>query len=350
MTLNAAAQQKLRKVSGDTLPQNVRVDPGTGSSYEVVYSVQEPSDSVGDVGAEAVFLEDFLDETHTGNASMTAVKVEMEAVYEAPENPNPSRHIYGVGEKVKLKHRPQSIGFEWGIGTEDLWSILEDGDGCDKILKLHYLGGTITEVVGTCCGERYRPSIAVFEPESVLCLNHAWDGLCSPLGEAGGFGMDLWLSIGPMHLSFQGIDVAEIPCETAIPPTGYYATTNFNGVLTHNLDAGAGYWHHVSAGNYWCVDNAQSNIRRQQWSNGQLQWNIPIQWYQRLESTESWSRGFVHADGRLIGGSIGAYKQVFDITADGTVTVTKHQHWIDRNTNDVIRLDGEMVHDGEHRR
>ena len=85
-------------------------------------------------------------------------------------------------------------------------------------------------------------------------------------------------------------------------------------------------------------------------SDGQLQWNIPIQWYQRLESGESWPRGFIHANGRLIGGSAGAYKQVFNISANGTVKITKHDHWIERNTNDVIRLDGVEVHDGGHRR
>ena len=46
----------------------------------------------------------------------------------------------------------------------------------------------------------------------------------------------------------------------------------------------------------------------------------------------------------------GAYKQVFDISANGTVKITKHDHWIERNTNEVIRLDGVEVHDGGHRR
>ena len=160
--------------------------------------------------------------------------------------------------------------------------------------------------------------------------------------------MRLSLYISPMYVSFQGIDVSEIPCETVLQPTGYYATTNFDGVLVHNFDAEAGYWHHVSAGNYWCIDDAKSNVRRQVWSNGTMTWNVPVQWYQRLDATESWTRGSVHSDGRLIGGSESAYQQVFEITESGTVKVTKHQHWIERTTNDVIRLDGVTVHDGDH--
>lgn len=72
VTLNAAAQQKLSKVRGNTLPQNVRIEPGSNRSYEVEYSVLEPSGSVGDIGAEARFLEDFHNKTHTNDASMTA--------------------------------------------------------------------------------------------------------------------------------------------------------------------------------------------------------------------------------------------------------------------------------------
>ena len=83
-------------------------------------------------------------------------------------------------------------------------------------------------------------------------------------------------------------------------------------------------------------------------SDGQLQWNIPIQWYQRLEASGSWPRGFIHADGRLIGGAEDAYLQEFNMTSEGTVKVTKHEHWVDRTTNDVIRLDGIVVHTGSH--
>ena len=34
------------------------------------------------------------------------MQVELEAVYEAPENPCQGRHVYGVGEKVKFKVEP----------------------------------------------------------------------------------------------------------------------------------------------------------------------------------------------------------------------------------------------------
>ena len=308
-----------------------------------------PSGGEWDIIAKADFTERGTGTRHsTFEDELTSVKVELEAVYDAPENHNPCRHVYGVGEKVKLKHEPTNVSVDWLIGDSDFFSELEDGSGCDKVLRLHYLGGNATDLIVKYREIGYSPDVSLVEPQSIVCKRQAWDGDCVPKGQAGGVGMYLWLYVEPMYVSFQGIDVAEIPCATVVQPIGYYATTNFNGVLSHTLDAEAGYWHHVGEGNYWCQDQARSNIRRPSWSEGAMTWNIPIQWYQRLESSGSWPRGFIHADGRLIGGSEGAYQQLFNMSAEGTVKVTKHGHWVDRTTNDVIRLDGIVVHTGNH--
>ena len=73
-----------------------------------------------------------------------------------------------------------------------------------------------------------------------------------------------------------------------------------------------------------------------------------MQWYKRFDSSFSWSRGVIFADGRLIGSSEGAYRQEFEITADGTVRVIKHGNWIERTTNDLIRINGTVIHGGNH--
>ena len=62
--------------------------------------------------------------------------------------------------------------------------------------------------------------------------------------------------VGPMHVSFEGIMLAEIPCYDIIPPEGYYATTNYTNSLSHTEDPGAGTTRRVSPGNYWTVDLA----------------------------------------------------------------------------------------------
>ena len=47
--------------------------------------------------------------------------------------------------------------------------------------------------------------------------------------------MQLWLYIDPLDVSFQGIDISEIPCTTVLKPEGYYATTNFDGVVVFEI-------------------------------------------------------------------------------------------------------------------
>ena len=79
-----------------------------------------------------------------------------------------------------------------------------------------------------------------------------------------------------------------------------------------------------------------------------MTWKIPIQWFERLESSLSWLDGMVFSDGKLVGGSEVAYLQVFNMTECGTARVSKHGHWASRTTNDMIRLDGRVVHEGGH--
>ena len=152
----------------------------------------------------------------------------------------------------------------------------------------------------------------------------------------------------PMHVSFQGIDMQEEPCEEVIPPSGYYASTNYTGVLSHTLDAGAGWWHHVKPGNYWAEDNPSAAIRNPPWANGVMSWKIPIAWYQRLEyETLSWPRTFNPANRQRISASSG-YRQTFTMTSDGSISIEKFGHVIMRNANDDVWLDGQKVHEGGH--
>ena len=47
------------------------------------------------------------------------VQVELEAVYEAPENPCSHRHEYGVGEKVKFTVTPSLSGALMQVAKAD---------------------------------------------------------------------------------------------------------------------------------------------------------------------------------------------------------------------------------------
>ena len=364
VTLNAAAQQKLRKVRGNTLPQNVRIEPGSSRSYEVEYSVLEPSGSVGDIGAEARFLEDFHNKTHTNNASMTAVKVELTAEYDAPENHNPSRHVYGVGEKVRFAVTPQEEAIK--LKTEKLdtgdeayrYELFEGQAEVDASSIREYvcpISASYTPPIRvTLGGVEYRPSISLVEPERVITPEAGFEGCHSP-GDVGQSKLVTTNYIGPMTVSFQGIRVAEIPCEDEIPPTGYFATTNFTGFRSHTCyddngkpGAGAGYSYPIKPGNRWTVDEAGGGLYPN-WSPGRLEWKIPIGWgrlqtdldrtgtMDEVEYERKWDES---SRPLLIGGRTDKYKQVFTIDAEGTSRVEKFGHWLSRGRYCKIILDG----------
>ena len=288
------------------------------------------------------------------------MQVELEAVYEAPENPCQGRHVYGVGEKVKFKVEPALA--EISITTRkfdvnDGGCAYELFDGCETSVD----GGA--EHTYTCpiaadydppieiafSGARYRPSIGIVEPEKVLSPEADWFGCHSP-GDVGQSTLVTTNYIGPLTVSFRGIRVAEVPCEEAIVPTGYFATSNFVGYRTHTKNAGAGYARRIQARNRWTVDEAGGG-QYPNWEPGRLEWKIPIGWF-RIGPDER-EFGFaevaerVRSDGDnsrplLIGGRTDSYKEVFTIDEDGTAKVGKFGHWLSCGRYCRIYLDGVM--------
>ena len=334
-------------VRGGGLPVSRFVPPQQRLEFEIDYEGRVASEEQDDIVARAEIDVD-SSSAASSTASLTSVEVELRVVYDAPENGSKTRHLYGVGELVELRHCPQDADVKWEIGESDCHSMLLDGADCDNLLKLHYRNERPVALRARRGAVVHAPQITLVEPQEVVCRAVEWDGTCLPEGQAGGVGMRQELFVGPMHVSFRGIDMAEIPCESILPPTGYYATTNFSGALSHTAAAGAGFWHHIGEGNRWCVDHVASAVRPQPWSDGEMTWKIPIQWFERLESSLSWPDGMVFSDGKFVGGSEVAHLQVFNMTECGTARVSKHGHWISRTTNDVIRLDGRVVHEGGH--
>ena len=379
VTLNAAAQQKLRKVRGNTLPQNVRIEPGSSRSYEVEYSVLEPSGSVGDIGAEACFLEDFRNKTHTKNASMTAVKVELEAVYIAPTNHNQSRHIYGVGEEVRFRVTPSIDDVRLTVvkgDTEDMVypDLMSVYDTFEKNFEVR---GSATHVY-TCpisanyvpditvsyADITYRPTLEIVEPEVVITplaergANivdpfYVGNRYCWPEGTVGAACLKTTNYIGPMHVSFQGIAVSELPCTEEDVVTGCF-TNGHHRTHTGGADgAGAGVAHYIQPGNFWFVDGARMVAPEPNWQpNSTLSWKIPIGWHrknpdytddcdvQNPDYEKAWD-----GDSRplIIGGQTDKYKQVWHIDGQGTFRTDKFGHWISRSRDCVIILDGQTI-------
>ena len=345
-TLSVASSNlvKLTRISGPDLPAaSIAVPADTQVSYAIVYEGAAASATADDIVVTATIADCDTSDISTNECVMTSIRLELVAVYEAPENPCTNRHVYGVGEEVKCKHLPQSSSVSWDIVGLEYNNSLLVGDDCDCVLEFSYVAAEVPNLRASCCGAEYRPELALMEPTNIVCRHVEWDGFHGAIGVAGGFGMNLDLYVLPMTVSFQGIDMVEEPCNEVIPPTGYYASTNFNGELSHTLDAQAGWWNHVKQGNRWTIDNAFANVRYPPWSDGVMRWKIPVAWYQRFADEQySWPRNSLETLRRRIAASE-SYLQIFTMTENGTVTISKFDHGISRTTNDVIRLDGVIV-------
>ena len=335
---------KLSRISGPDLPlASVAVPAETQVSYSIVYEGATASTTADDIVVTATIIDCDTSDTLTNECAMTSIRLELSPVWEAPENPCTNRHVYGVGERVKCRHVPQASSLSWDIVGLEYNNSLLSGDDCDCILEFSYIAAEVPNLRASWNGVEYRPELALIEPTDIECRYAEWDGFHGAIGVAGGFGMNLDLYVLPMTVSFQGIDMVEEPCNEVVPPTGYYASTNFNGELSHTLDAQAGWWNHVKQGNRWTLDNAFANVRYPPWSDGIMHWKIPVAWYQRFAGEQySWPRNSLEAVRRRMAGSE-LYLQIFTMTENGTVSVGKFEHIISRTTNDVIRLDGVIV-------
>ena len=101
--------EKLSVVGGSdvpTLPTSKSLEPFETYSATFECEGTEASDSEGDVEVSGVFVGGVTASVESHSDSTTVVKVELEAVYIAPENSSQNRHVYGVGEQVKFTVTP----------------------------------------------------------------------------------------------------------------------------------------------------------------------------------------------------------------------------------------------------
>ncbi len=349
LTLSGTNMEKLVAVDGGVLlPYYDSLAEGETFYATGVYEGAEGSSGEGDVVVQGGIVPNYPFIPPSDDASLTSVKVALEAEFTARDNPCQTRHTYGVGERVRFTATP-------GLSTINLHAVKADsgdvgtpydtfrggnismstGDSdVDASQSRTYIcpaAGTRPDITVTFAGSEYRPVMTVLEPSEVVSPFATCTGSFLPWQVALGR-LVVENYIGPFHVSFQGVKVSEIPCYDVIPPTGYYATTNYTGRLTHDEDAGAGDMYLISSGNYWRQDHAGYDSPVENWAAGTLVWKVPIGWKRLLFENDSASMTSVCDHERfhdvtsrplLIGGRTDAYTQTFRIDADGTMSVEK---------------------------
>ena len=344
--------EKLAVIDGSgpiALPTSKSLEPFETYSATFECAGIEASGSEGDVEVSGVFVGGVTASVESHSDSTTVVKVELEVVYIAPENSSQNRHVYGVGEQVKFTVTP---------ALADVKLRAVKGDTGDLQTRYDTFGGQ-SEVDGsairtyTCpIASTYTPDVTVFyrsvthspsmmvvEPQLVVTRSATATGWFWP-GQVGMGCLRTENYIGPMHVSFQGVKVAEIPCESVIPPEGWFASTNYTGSLSHDYYAGAGPLHPITDGNYWMADEAGRDVPYGNWFAGRMTWKIPIGWKRLLfdgdDTTLAMGVDYErHMDNGsrplLIGGREDAYTQFFLIDSDGSSAVEKFGYKLQRS-------------------
>ena len=371
LSVTRANLSKLTRLSGPDLPlASVAVPAGTQVSYAIVYEGNEESAAADDITVTAIVTDADNGDAATNECAATSVRLELSPVWEAPENPCTNRHVYGVGEKVLFKVRPQLPSVLLSTTKLDKWDIESEYEcfGASEIVTAS------EDRVYTCpISSNYHPPIKVsfgtvehfpevslVEPGEVITIGaahginkvdifHEECRKCWPHGAVGTATLVTTNYIGPMTVSFRGIAVSELPCEEEDMVTGCFTNGH---ARTHTFSAGAGRAYPIKDGNFWFVDSAGIGQVESNWSpNSVMVWKIPIGWHRRVPS-DDWF-GVVRPDyeDASITGDGGSrplvfdivYRQRFCIDEDGVSKVEKYGHWITRSRFCRVVLDGTTV-------
>ncbi len=369
LSVTSANLSKLTRLSGPDLPlASVAVPAGTQVSYAIVYEGNEESAAADDITVTAIVTDADNGDAATNECAATSARLELSPVWEAPENPCTNRHVYGVGEKVLFKVRPQLSSVIISTtkqDTEDDESGYELFDGvattnaCETRTYICPISKNYTPPISVRHGDvEYAPAIELVEPQMVVTTGAGWgengvdyfyqgNRMCWPSGCVGEATLVTTNYIGPMEVSFRGIAVSELPCHDEDVVTGCFTNGHWR---THTTGAGAGKAYYVSTNNFWFVDAAGSRSFEQNWIPGSsLVWKIPIGWHRKSPDYTDW-HGVVEPDyeqrwdaqSRPLQLEV-FYRQSRHIDSEGTFHTGKYGHLIQRSSSCRIVLDGNTI-------
>ncbi len=253
---------------------------------------------------------------------MTSVKVEIVRMDEAPAETCSHRHVFGVQEGANVNHYPASIGLGINFNSND--AVI----GVDNELFYCPWTGGAYELAISAGSVEFVSSIRVVEP-SVVCRSAEWDHVRGTIGNSGQVRMNLFLYVEPSYVSFDGIFMEEIPDDTICPHDGYFNDPDVNrtGAMSHSESAHAGVWIQVHQ-DEWAADRVERNTPYPKpWTSGWKEWQIPVGWGDVLHTL----KGRIHPNPTT---------QRFTIAPNGTATIRKYNHEIERRINNEVYLDG----------
>ncbi len=327
---------RLERAGGSFLPREGKVEAGETFKIKVKYNARSASGGAGDIKAVATFTEEESEEKIMSEASLTAVKVEIQPISVASGNQSEWRHKYGIRELINCRTVPKAANVSWNVKG--------GGKMQEDSTYLCPLDAESNPLEVVCGGVSYTPSILVVEPSGVRALNPGvvTYGLSSL--SAGGIGLQLDIQVLPLDVSFQEIWVEEVPSTMGVQ-TGYFTHSYFDGDRCHSRENGAGVWFRVLDENI--IDARDTAACTQPyprmtpggqlseslsvgWIAGENVWCIPLGWNvpQTTDGAEPW-KCFAADE-----------TQTFTIDEFGTAGVRKLRHEAVREVLGSVYLDG----------
>jgi hypothetical protein len=240
--------------------------------------------------------------------------------HDCPINGDTSRTDLGVGERVTLKFEPPLDRPNIWINA---WSTtagsVSPGSGTQTSFTAPS-NAIPAKVTATLRGEQLDMGFKVFEPTGKVLAKvrsaDSWNGIL-PAAFAG---MSLRVVMAPTNISLYRVQVMEVPAG----PTNVQGYFTIHGAPDHDAQHRAGQWYQLGCDNAWPADDhASSDVYSQPWSGagwsgGSFTWRIPVKW--KIDE------GQEHL--------LDPWDQRHDLLADGTVTITKFDHYVTRHANE----------------
>ena len=312
------------------------------------------SGSENDVEVAGAFVEAVTGWTESPRAQATVVRVELEAKNTPSANPCPNRHVFGVFEKVELKHRPLSAFVTWEMSgggetsTSEQGFVGENWDGSGWMLRCPLYAKSIG-LKAKCGGVEWTFDVMVLEPSGLRTVRPT--SFTSFQVGMSAVEMKVPLYLRPETVDFQEISIQEIPVEDEPPMNGGCYTNLPIYYQTHTISAGAGRWTTPGKGNF-CGEDTVRSIPVPS-SNPDLGWQrmrLPWGWNKKFEYMENEGVQFLEYDGRRVGGSChkeiaARYDSFEEVLQDGSVNACRYGWECLRTVYDVYFLNGGTVNE-----
>ena len=215
LILSTADLECLQRIGGGSMSLPAEIVLGPYISYTATFRCE----GAGNGGTPSVSgIISGLDGTDSSSAQTSVVRVEIQRQRSAPDNDRLNRHEYGIGERMYIYQYPSFPRI----------SVLAT-DATVNSPSLHIIDWGVSNVEHTLSlslnSVEYVPLVQIFKPTGIEGYDAQTQTNGLPVGVAGGLLLVQRYKVLPLTVRFTGIKIEEVPCDDAIPPTGYFRFT-----------------------------------------------------------------------------------------------------------------------------